>query len=317
MRTRMQTKLVALALVACTLGACHADDEAARATAAAEARAFEASQQAWRQQRRDELAAPDGWTSLIGLHWIDQGAHYVGSAADNGIRIAKGPAHLGLLTLDRDGVLRFVPEKGVAVTVDGQPPTGAVVLKSDDDTGGPTALVFDEGKGIATVIRRGDRHALRVKHADAETRLHFSGLSYWPGGRDWIVPGRFVAHPAGRTIPVVNIIGDTEEVANPGVVEFERDGRTYRLEALDEGDGSGELFLIYADRTSGHGSYPAGRYLYVRPPDASGKVTIDFNLGHNPPCAFTAFATCPLPPPENRLDLSIEAGEKAYVKPAA
>ncbi|MFP5374776.1 MAG: DUF1684 domain-containing protein, partial [Gammaproteobacteria bacterium] len=98
-------------------------------------------------------------------------------------------------------------------------------------------------------------------------------------------------------------------------VVFERDGAEYRIEALD--DGSQELFLIFADRTSGHGSYPAGRYLYTPRPGADGRMTVDFNRAYNPPCAFTAFATCPLPPPENRLDLSIEAGEKAYGKPAS
>ena len=314
MRTMMKT-LAAAALCAGLVSACGGDDEAARAKAAAEAKAFDASQLAWRKQRREHLTAPDGWTSLIGLHWIDAGSHYIGSDPDNGIHIAKGPAHLGMLSLDRNHALRFVPEKGVAVTVDGQPLTGGIALKTDADESGPTALLFDEGKGIATVIERGDRYALRVKHADADSRVHFSGLAYWPGGRDWIVTGKFVPHPPGRTIPIVNIIGMTEEMRNPGAIEFTRGEKTYRIEALEEEPGADQLFLIYADRTSGHGSYPAGRYLYVDLPDAHGKVTLDFNRGYNPPCAFTAFATCPLPPPENRLDLPIEAGEKAYAKP--
>ena len=316
MRMTTKTVFAAAALLACLLAACKGNDEAANARAAAEAKAFEVSQQAWRQKRREALLAPDGWTSLIGLHWIDEGAHYVGSDSDNGIRIAKGPAHLGMVSLGKGHALRFMPEKGAAITVDGQPLAGGIALKTDVEEGGPTALVFDEGKGIATVIERGGRYALRVKHADAGSRQHFTGLSYWPGGRDWVVHGTFVPHPPGRTIPIVNIVGMTEEMKNPGVIEFARGEKTYRIEALDEGDGSGKLFLIYADRTSGHGSYPAGRYLYVDMPDDKGNVTVDFNHGYNPPCAFTAFATCPLPPPENRLDLPIEAGEKAYVKPA-
>ena len=104
-----------------------------------------------------------------------------------------------------------------------------------------------------------------------------------------------------------------DAMANPGVVEFQRDGRIYRIEALDEGEGV--LFLVFADRTNGHGSYGAGRFLDAPMPDANGSVTLDFNQSRNPPCAFTAFATCPLPPPENRLDLAITAGEKAYHKP--
>lgn len=302
--------VVCLALAAC--GDDAAEAENARQAAAA-ANAFAAEQQAWREERRASLLKPDGWSSLIGLHWIEPGSHYVGSDADNGIRIEIGPEHLGLLHRKGD-VMRFVPESNVAVSLDGKPLTGATTLKVDTDQGGPSTIGFDEGNGIATVIKRGDRYALRVKHANAPTRVHFGKLEYWPGGRDWKVDGKFVPHPAGKTIPIVNIIGTTDEVPNPGAVEFQRDGKTFRLEALDEGDG--ELFLIYADRTSGHGSYGAGRYLYAPLPDAQGRVTLDFNRGYNPPCAFTAFATCPLPPPENRLDLAIAAGEKAYAKPA-
>lgn len=308
-------RLPCLALLGCLALAACGDDageaEKSRQAVAAET-AFSAGQQAWRDERRASLLKPDGWTSLIGLHWIEPGSHYVGSDADNGIRIGLGPEHLGLLERKADQ-LRFIPERGVAVTLDGQPLTGATALKVDTDAGGPSTLAFDDGNGLATVIKRGNRYALRVKHANAPTRTSFGKLEYWPGGRDWKVDGKFIAHPPGKTIPIANIIGTTDEMPNPGAVEFQRDGRTFRLEALDEGDG--ELFLIYADRTSGHGSYGAGRYLYAPMPDAQGKVALDFNRGYNPPCAFTAFATCPLPPPENRLDLAIVAGEKAYAKP--
>jgi uncharacterized protein (DUF1684 family) len=312
-RIRAAWLLAALCLALAACGDDAAQAEKARQAAAAAATAFTAEQQAWREERRASLLSPDGWTSLIGLHWIEPGSHYVGSDADNGIRIELGPEHLGLIQR-KAGQLRFVPERGVAVTLDGQPLATAATLKADSDAGGPSTIGFDEGNGIATVIRRGDRYALRVKHADAPTRVNFGKLDYWPGGRDWKIDGKFIAHPRGKTIPIVNIIGTTEEIPNPGAVEFVRDGRTFRLEALDEDEGEGELFLIYADRTSGHGSYGAGRYLYAPMPDAQGKVTLDFNRGYNPPCAFTAFATCPLPPPENRLDLAIAAGEKAYAK---
>ena len=295
------------------LAACNGDDGADSAAASQAELAFASAQQAWRAERRASLLKPDGWTSLIGLHWIDQGSHYIGSDPDNGVRIGKGPAHLGMLVRNKDDGLRFIPESHAVVTLDGQPLSGGANVKSDADEGGPSAIGFDEGKGIATVIKRGDRYALRVKHADADTRTGFTRLEYWPGGRDWQIEGKFVPHPPGKTIPVVNIIGTTDEMKNPGAIEFQRDDKAYRLEALDEGEG--ELFLIYADRTSGHGSYGAGRYLYASMPDAQGKVVLDFNRGYNPPCAFTSFATCPLPPPENRLDLAITAGEKAYKNP--
>jgi uncharacterized protein (DUF1684 family) len=273
---------------------------------------FAQAEQAWRDQRRERLLAPDGWTSLVGLHWIDPGSHYLGSAADNGIRLAMGPAHLGMIEIKGERI-RFVPDKDAPLTLDEQPLAGATNLKTDMDENGPSVIGFDEGKGEATVIKRGDRFALRVKHADAPTRTGFTGLDYWPVDAGWKVQGKYVAHEPGRTMDVASIIGTIEPADNPGLVEFQRDGQTYRIEAIDEGDG--RLFLVFADRTNGHGSYGAGRFLYAEKPDASGKVVIDFNQSYNPPCAFTAFATCPLPPPENRIDVAITAGEKAYEKP--
>ncbi|MBW3550340.1 MAG: DUF1684 domain-containing protein [Proteobacteria bacterium] len=278
----------------------------------AELAAFQADQQHWREQRAAELTRPDGWTSLVGLHWIGPGAHHLGSDTDNGIRLAVGPEHLGMIELNA-GATRFVPERGVAVTLDGARLTGPVELRADDAAGGPSVLGFDDGRGLATVIKRGACHALRVKHADAPRRVGFGGLDYWPARREWRVAGQFVEHPPGKTLPIANIIGTIEQVANPGVVEFEHDGTLHRIEALDHGEDT--LFLVFADRTSGHGSYGAGRYLDAPRPDAQGRITLDFNRAYNPPCAFTAFATCPLPPPENRLDLAIEAGEKTYASP--
>lgn len=274
------------------------------------ARQFAREQYLWRAKRVIELSRTDGWTSLIGLHWLEPGAHRVGSAADNQIRLAKGPAHLGEFSV-RDGKARFVAD--AAVTVDGRP-SGGGLLRSDHDDGGPSAIGFDDGKGLATVIERGGRLALRVKHADADSRLRFGELEYWTGGRDWQVPARFIAHPPGKTLPIANIIGTTDAVPNPGALEFGMGGKTFRLEALDEGGDT--LFLVFADRTSGHGSYGAGRFIDVPRPDAQGRVVIDFNQAYNPPCAFTDFATCPLPPPENRLDLAVQAGEREYHRPA-
>lgn len=302
-------KGVLMLAVLCMATACGKKESGSAATDQAAAAQAAQEQSLWRQQRVADLTRSDGWTSLIGLHWIDPGAHYIGTSAGNGIQLTIGPAHLGMVELT-NGRLRFVPEKGVAMTLDGAPLTGETILRADDSATGPSVILFDEGKGIATVIKRGPRYALRVKHADAPTRTGFRGLEYWPGGRDWRVQGRFIAHPPGKTLEIANIIGTTDAVPNPGVIEFERDGKTYRIEALDEGEDT--LFLVFADRTSGHGSYPAGRFLDVPKPGAGDSVLVDFNQSYNPPCAFTPFATCPLPPPENRLDLAIQAGEKTY-----
>jgi len=269
---------------------------------------FIAEEDAWRARRDESLRRPDGWTSLVGLHWIELKAHFIGSGATNGIRLAMGPEKLGMLQQE-GGRIFLTPEKGVPLTLDGEPLAGRVELH-DDTSDTPSVIGFDDGKGLVTLIKRDGRHALRVKHADAPTRTQFAGLEYWPADPSWKIRGKFVPNPPGKTIPVADIIGAINDQPSPGAVEFERDGKTWRIDALDEGDG--RLFLVFADRTNGHGSYGAGRFLYADAPDAEGNVVVDFNQAYNPPCAFTPFATCPLPPPDNRLDLAIPAGEKKY-----
>lgn len=269
---------------------------------------FLADNAAWREARLTELRAPDGWTSLVGLHWLSLKAHYIGRSADSGIRLAVGPPKMGMVSSERDAVW-FVPERGAALTVGGKPLTGKIRFQSDVDPQ-PTLIGFDDGKGVLSLIHRGDRYALRVKHAGAPSRTGFAGLEYWPIDPSWRIQARYVPNNVGKTIPIVDIVGISSEQPNAGAIEFERDGKTYRLEAI--GEPGRPMFVVFADRTSGHGSYSAGRFLDLEAPDASGHVVVDFNRAINPPCAFTPFATCPLPPPENRIDLAVSAGEKAY-----
>ena len=297
--------LAPLALIACS----QAVDDAGTGKQKALDPTFLADNAVWRNERDQELRKPDGWTSLVGLHWLELKAHYLGSSPGSGIRLAVGPPKLGMIE-QRDDRVFFTAEKGLALTLDGEPLKGRVELQTDQDQS-PNLVSFDDGKGVLGVIKRGPRFGVRVKHADAVTRSGFTGIEYWPADLDWVVTGKFVARPPGKTLPIVDITGTTTDALNPGAVEFMREGKAYRLEAMGE-PGAG-LFLVLADRTSGHGSYPAGRFLDTPPPDAQGNVVLDFNRAYNPPCAFTPFATCPLPPPENRLDLAIPAGEKNYV----
>lgn len=309
MGKRHWRRSVAVAALVLCLAAC-GEKETAPVVAPVDP-VFAAEQQQWRQQRYTELNAPDGWNSLVGLHWLEHKAHYIGSGPGSGIRLAVGPDKLGMVARDGNTVT-FTPERGVPMTVEGEPVTGRIRFFSDRDAT-PTKIAFDDGRGQLSLIHRGERFALRVKHADAATRTGFTGLTYWDGGPAWKVSARFVPHAAGKRLSIVDITGLTTEMPNAGALEFEKDGKPYRLEAL--GEPGGELFVIFGDRTSGHGSYPAGRYLDLPAPDASGQMQIDFNHAYNPPCAFTPFATCPLTPPENRLDLRVEAGEKAYHPP--
>ena len=310
-----KTVLLAAAL-AMTLAACDRSPGPPARDAAAEARHV-----AWVKDVQDERAArlqrllkPSGWLSLVGMHWLEVGSTRVGSATDNGTRLDVGPPHLGLVKRERDGRISFTPEPGVEVTVDGQPASGTVALVTDVDAGenGPTVVGFNKGDASFIVIERGDRYALRVRDALAPTRTAFPGIAYFDLDPSFRVVARFTPHPPGHTIDIVNVLSMTEAMDNPGTVTFSHGGKTYTLEAVDEGDH--RLFLNFADRTSGHESYPAARYLYAEYPGADGTTVIDFNKTYNPPCAFTDFATCPLPPPSNRLDLAIRAGEKKPLK---
>lgn len=306
-------RCLASVVVFSMLTACSGESSNANRPAAPAADpAFVAANNLWQQQRKDQLLQPDGWTSLVGLHWLELKSHYIGSGPGSGIRLAKGPERMGLVQQDGDRTW-FTPERGAALTVGEMPLTQRVELQ-DEASEAPLVIGFDQGKGRLSLIQLGQRRALRVRHADAPTRLQFTGLQYWPADPAWRVQGRFVPHPPGKTLAIADIVGTLSEIPNPGAVEFVRDGQAYRIEALEAANG---LLLVLADRTSGHASYSAGRFIDAPAPDAQGNVVVDFNRAYNPPCAFTAFATCPLPPPANRLDLAIDAGEKTYTPPSA
>ena len=272
--------------------------------------AFEKEVMQWRSVRVERLRKPDGWLSLVGLHWVEPGVHQVGKTDANDIQLRTGPARLGTLTL-KDGKATLKPDRAADATISGKPVVGEVALKSDTttDAEGPTIVAFDKGSANFQVIERSGRFALRVKDANAPTRTGFLGIDYFNADPAWRFNARFEPHPPGKTIQIASVINTIDSMANPGTVVFEKDGKTYRLEAVDEGDG--QLFLIYADRTNGKTTYDAGRFLYAEPVK-NGMTVVDFNKSYNPPCVFTHYATCPLPPPENRLDLTVTAGEKSY-----
>lgn len=276
------------------------------ATATIPADTHRAEVEAWQAQRLERLQRPDGWLSLVGLHWVDAGTHAIGSAPGNDIVLATGPARLG--TLESDGkTVRLALADGVDARI-GEGAERSATLASDA-TGKPTMVTL--GSANFHVIERSGRLALRVKDANAKSRTGFLGLDYYDIDPSFRFDAKYIAHEPGRTIEIANIIGTLDPMPNPGAVEFVKDGKTYRLEAVDEGDG--QLFLIFADRTSGKETYGAGRFLYAAPPaEGSDRVVVDFNRAYNPPCVFTPHATCPLAPPENRLDLAITAGEKRY-----
>jgi len=268
----------------------------------------------WRADRVARLTAPDGWLSLIGLEWLREGANRVGSAADNDVVLKAGPAHLGTVTLAADGSLRIALDNTAGATVDGRPATVAVLV--DDmhaSASGPTIVRF--GSASFYVIDREGRKALRVKDPAAPTRAHFTGIDYFPTDPSWRIEADWVPFAPAHKLEIGSVIGTIDAVDVPGKAVFQRDGHHFELLPYQEEPG-GELFFVIADRTSGKETYGAARFLYAALPkdglSRPGKVELDFNKAYNPPCAFTPFATCPLAPPENRLDLDVSAGEKKY-----
>ncbi len=310
--------IIYFALIACLgfgLVACsNAPDEAetqAVASGNAAKMAYEREIKKYREERLERLMRPQGWLSLVGMHWIEVGSTRVGRGDDNGTKLDVGPARIGMLTLTKDGRITLQAERGSDITIDGKTASGTARLIPDSE-GEPTVVGFNQGDASFIVIKRGDRYALRVRNALAQTRTQFPGLEYFPISKDYRFQATFIPHEAGRTIEIMNILGMVEKMANPGEVVFTKDEKEYRLEAVDEGDG--QLFLIFADRTSGHESYAAARFLYAKNPGEKGITVVDFNKAYNPPCAFTTFSTCPTPPLKNRLDLRVEAGEKKPLK---
>ena len=310
---KLRVMLVSAALL---LAACGSGEEAAKADAEARAAkaarlAYEGEILAWRDERLAKLMRPDGWLSLVGMHWLTPGSTYVGAAQDNGTRIEVGPPQVGMLTLGKDGSLRLRVHPGAEVTIDGQPPPAdpeAEVELVPDSRGTPTVVGFNRGDASFIVIERAGRFGLRVRNANARTRTTFPGLDYFDINPDFRIVARFEAHPPGQTVEIINVLGMVERMPNPGTLSFEKDGKAFRMQAVDEGDG--RLFFTFADRTSGHETYAASRMVYADPAGSDGTTVLDFNKAYNPPCAFTAYSTCPMPLPENRLDLRIEAGEK-------
>ncbi len=268
--------------------------------------AYAATIESWRQERRERLEHPDGWLTLVGLFWLPEGASTCGSDPGNALVFPAGaPARLGQFERQGSSVW-FSAVPGTGATVAGETVTRAA-LKADTE-GQPTVVTV--GTFSFHLIERGGRFAVRLKDSASEVLRGFKGLEYFPIDASFRVEARFVPYDPPKPVRIPTILGTVEEQASPGALEFRLAGQDYRLDALPGGDG--ELFLVFADATSGKETYGGGRFIYTPAPDATHRVTLDFNQAFNPPCVFSPYATCPLPPPQNRLTLAVRAGEKNY-----
>jgi uncharacterized protein (DUF1684 family) len=261
--------------------------------------------QQWREEQERSLRADDSWLTLAGLFWLNEGENTFGSGEDQHLVFPADAClpHAG--TLIRDGhkvTLRTAP--GAKVTLNGQPVTEAVLTADGDGKNQPDVVRHDTLSFF--VITRGHRVGIRLRDTNSPVRRNFTGRVWFDYNPAYVVEASFTPYEAGKTIPILNILGDVMDTPSPGFVTFTLDGQTCTLDATAAGSG---LFFNFRDKTCGKESYGAGRFLMAGAP-VDGKVTLDFNKAVNPPCAFTIYATCPVAPLQNHLPVVIPAGEK-------
>jgi uncharacterized protein len=297
---RYRQSLIFFGAIILPLAACH------RAPHRIDAATYTKEIDQWRAERLASLTSESGWLSLIGLFWLKEGKNTFGSDPANDIVLPKDkvPVRAGVFTL-ANGAVTFEASQANGFTINGEPVTSAQLRNDTEDR--PTVIALNSL--TFQIIKRGDKLGLRVKDKNNADRLNFRGLEYFPADLKWRIDARFEPHNPPKPMPILNVLGMETDEPSPGAIAFEVNGKTYRLDAMTEKD-EPRFFMIFADDTRGKDTYGAGRYLYVDPPDGNNHVVIDFNKAYSPPCAFTNYATCPLPPKQNILPLAIDAGEK-------
>ena len=274
---------------------------------------YEKTIQVWRAEREAKLKADDGWLTVTGLFWLREGPNAFGSAPTNDIVLPAGsaPDRIGTFEL-KGGKVILRASEGVRVTVNGKD-VSSIELQSD---AAKQSDLIQSGDLSFLLLKRGDRWGIRLKDKNSAARRDFGGLRWYPVKESYRVTAQIIPYRQPKEIPIQNILGDIEKYQSPGLLKFKLNGQEYTLEPILSED---KLFIIFRDLTSNKTTYASSRFLYAAKPE-NNQVTLDFNQAINPPCAFTPYATCPLPPKQNRLKVAIEAGELTYLaghKPAS
>ncbi|WP_456405796.1 DUF1684 domain-containing protein [Caldithrix abyssi] len=269
---------------------------------------YRASIDRWHKERVARLTKPEGWLSLAGLYWLKEGENTFGFGRGHDIEFPgeNGQAQLGSFLL-HEGKVSVILSPQAQVLVDSQ-----FVLQSelkDDLQGRPTRM--ERGRYLWYVIKRGERFGIRLKDRQNPKIKQFKGIKRFPVDLKWRIKARFVPYDSVRMVMVPTVLGTQAPSRSPGELEFTMDGRTFRLQALADSPNE-PLFIIFSDETNGRETYGAGRFLETEAVNQKGETIIDFNKAYNPPCAFTEYATCPLPPAQNHLPVRITAGEMIY-----
>ena len=261
----------------------------------------------WRSDEESDLKKETGWLTVAGLFWLKEGVNTVGVGPAFDVRLTdnfKG-GKFGEIEL-RNGVANLKVEDGVEGQGDGKDISTTIQLVSDEK-GKPTQI--RTGSQTFFLIKREDRFGIRLKDSKSKARLEFKGQHWFPIDESYKVTARLDAFPEPKEVMIPNVLGGSFKMKSPGILKFDFKGKEYSLQPVDEGDGT--LFIIFRDGSNLNETYLAGRFLYADKP-VNGEAVLDFNKAQNPPCAFTPYATCPLPPPQNTLEVEIKAGEKRY-----
>lgn len=276
------------------------------AVAARADEAYTRSIESWRKERTSDLTKPNGWLTLTGLYWLRPGDNTVGAAPDNTIHLSSGPAHFGTVVLEPGNVARFKPSLKESIMVDQAPATDTALRHG----GGLRPAQVSSGTVMFYVIEHGTQLGLRVKDSEAPRRLKFAGLDYFAIDPSWRFEAQWVPFETPKLINFTDVLGQTQSASIPGKAVVTLQGRTFELLPIDEGR-EHPLFFVIGDATNGRESHGGGRFLYTDWPK-DGKVVLDFNHLENPPCAFSPFTICPLPPKDNQLPFAVPVGEKSY-----
>jgi len=288
------------------------------APAASQESSWQKENAVWREQHKADLLKPDGWLALAGLEWLQPGDNSVGSATDNKIHLPSGPAHLAILRLESETVSLNPPAGGFPadfLVADAPAKSQSLRAEANKDKVSPRLTI---GTLNMYVIRRESRFALRIKDSHAPAITSFHGLKWFEPDLAFRVIARWIPYSRHKTITLATLVGTSYDQPVPGVAEFQLAGSTFRLEPVLEDPSVAKLFFILRDTTSTSTTYEACRFLYTGFPanglDKPGELVLDFNRLENPPCAYTPYSTCPLPPAGNRLPIALPVGEQRYHK---
>lgn len=258
----------------------------------------------WDKKRMESLKSATGWVNLAGLYWLKEGENRFGSAAENELvfKEKQFPALLGTFTLAGNEV-KWKTASGNDVFIKNEKTAAAIIFSNDEDSA--AVLAFQTFRW--SVIKREDLVGIRFRDLASPLLEKLQHIERYSINKDWSINAR-IEKSVLPSVSILNVLGQTTEEKSPGRVVFDYKGQTYKLDVVDEG--TTNLFVLFGDETNAKETYPTGRFLYIPRPDADGNTVIDFNKAFNPPCAFTPFATCPIPPKQNVLPFAVKAGER-------